>query len=189
MRRPRRHRRRRPGFDCRRDSLVGRSIGGKGDHTASNRLGGGGRNSVGFLFVLGFRAFARGRQANGLGFAADARLAAAHSRAGKVGLSTLGGVTPPGSVFYALLDRPDWIWSVGPVLYGTAALLLSRMATGIAIAICALVRQKRGPTDGGLSHWAAKPQAAVMAGNSYRCETGSPTGRRRAHPQRGWAYP
>ena len=61
----------------------------------------------GFSFVLGFRAFARGRQANGLGSLLTLGLPLLTVALAKAGWPGLAALTPPGSVCYALLDRTD----------------------------------------------------------------------------------
>jgi hypothetical protein len=82
----------------------------------------------GLSFVLGFRAFARGRQANGLGSALTLGLPLMTVGLAKAGWPGLAALTPPGSVCYALAGEPGWTWAIGPAVYGTAALLIGRSA-------------------------------------------------------------
>jgi hypothetical protein len=82
----------------------------------------------GFSFVLGFRAFARGRQANGLGSFLTLGLPLLTVALAKSGWPLLASLTPPGGVCYAMLGAPNWTWTAGPLVYGTAALLLGRLA-------------------------------------------------------------
>jgi hypothetical protein len=82
----------------------------------------------GFSFVLGFRAFARGRQANGLGSLLTLGLPLLTVALAKAGWPAIAALTPPGSVCYALLAEPSWTWSAGPMTYGVAALVIGRIA-------------------------------------------------------------
>jgi hypothetical protein len=82
----------------------------------------------GFSFVLGFRAFARGRQANGLGSLLTLGLPLLTIALAKSGWPLIASLTPPGSVCYALLAEPNWAWAAGPIVYGTAALVFGHMA-------------------------------------------------------------
>jgi hypothetical protein len=82
----------------------------------------------GFSFVLGFRAFARGRQANGLGSLLTLGLPLLTVALAISGWPLLAALTPPGSVCFALRGEPNWMWAVGPIALGTAALVLGRIA-------------------------------------------------------------
>ncbi len=82
----------------------------------------------GFSFVLGFRAFARGRQANGLGSLLTLGLPLLTVALAKSGCPLIASLTPPGSVCYALLGEPNWTWAIGPIVYGSAALGLGLIA-------------------------------------------------------------
>jgi hypothetical protein len=82
----------------------------------------------GLSFVLGFRAFARGRQANGLGSALTLGLPLLTVGLAKAGWPMLAALTPPGSVCYAMIGGPGWLWAVGPAIYGTVAVALGRSA-------------------------------------------------------------
>src|SRR5206468_9135374 len=77
----------------------------------------------GLSFVLGFRAFARGRQANGLGSLLTLGLPLFTAALAKGGWPMLAALTPPGSVYYALVAEPSWAWAIGPAVYGSAALI------------------------------------------------------------------
>jgi hypothetical protein len=78
-------------------------------------------------FALGFRAFSRGMQANGLGLLLT------------VGLPLLAGCcegafpsltafVPPGSVYAAAARLPGFLWVVGPFFTAVLTLLLGRVA-------------------------------------------------------------
>jgi hypothetical protein len=82
----------------------------------------------GLSFVLGFRAFARGRQANGLGSLLTLGLPLMTIGLAKAGWPTWAALTPPGSIWYALTATPGWPWLAGPLVYGTASLVFGRMA-------------------------------------------------------------
>jgi hypothetical protein len=82
----------------------------------------------GFSFVLGFTAFARGRQANGLGSFLTLGVPLATLALAKAGWPGLAALTPPGSVCYALLVQPTWAWAIGPMIYGMMALIVGRIA-------------------------------------------------------------
>src|SRR5205807_8278031 len=71
----------------------------------------------GFSFVLGFRAFARGRKANGLGSLLTLGVPLLTVALAKAGWPTWAALTPPGGAWYALLDPPSWIWATGPLTY------------------------------------------------------------------------
>jgi hypothetical protein len=80
----------------------------------------------GLYFALGFRAFAHGMQANGLGVLLTLGLTALAIALNRVGGPALGGLVPPGSVFQAAARAPTPIWVVGPLLSGIGTLLLAR---------------------------------------------------------------
>jgi hypothetical protein len=81
-----------------------------------------------FSFVLGFRAFARGRQANGLGSLLTLGLPLLTVGLAKAGWPALAALTPPGSVCYAFVGPPNLLWAIGPIGYGTAALVIGSSA-------------------------------------------------------------
>jgi hypothetical protein len=79
-------------------------------------------------FAVGFRGFARGRQAGGLGFLLTVGLPL-----GAWGLSVLGwrpaaSLLPPGAVYQAGAGTPGLVWLIGPLLAAAAALILTRQA-------------------------------------------------------------
>jgi hypothetical protein len=79
-------------------------------------------------FVLGFRAFASGMQANGLGTVLTLGLPLAVFGLYQLGLPDLVPLLPPGAVFAALHRPPDWTWGIGPFLVGLATLYGARTA-------------------------------------------------------------
>jgi hypothetical protein len=99
--------------------------------------------------VLGFRAFARGRQANGLGSLLTLGLPLLTVALAKSGWPLIAALTPPGGVCYALLAEPNWAWAAGPIIYGMAALVLGQMA--------------RRRCDGNLRAWYDKNAGRQMA--------------------------
>lgn len=76
----------------------------------------------GLSFVLGFWAFARGRQANGFGSAMTIGLPALTIVLAKSGWPMAASLLPPGSVFYALKADATGAWTLGPLLCGILAL-------------------------------------------------------------------
>lgn len=77
-------------------------------------------------FALGFRSFAKGDQANGLGSLLTLGLpliAFGLFRAGQPGLAAL---SPPGAVYSAMSGAPVGLWVVGPLLAGLLALAVMR---------------------------------------------------------------
>ena len=82
----------------------------------------------GFSFALGFRAFARGRQASGLGSLMTLGLPLLTVGLAKMGLPQFAALTPPGSVCYAMFRDLDWTWAGATVVYGVAALVIGRIA-------------------------------------------------------------
>ncbi len=81
----------------------------------------------GLYFALGFVAFSRGVQANGLGTLLTLGLPLAAVGLWRLGEPALAALTPPGSV-YAGMRPPSGLWFVGPVLAGVAALAVGRRA-------------------------------------------------------------
>jgi hypothetical protein len=73
-------------------------------------------------FVLGFRSFARGRQANGLGSLLTLGLPFVAYLLAKAGWPEWAAVTPPGSVYYALAGAGPGMWFAGPVVFAVVAL-------------------------------------------------------------------
>jgi len=76
-------------------------------------------------FALGFRAFARGMQANGLGSLLTLGVPTVTYVLFVRGWPALGALLPPGSVFSALQGMPA-SWVIGPLAMGAGALWLSR---------------------------------------------------------------
>jgi hypothetical protein len=82
----------------------------------------------GLWFALGFRAFGRGRQANGLGSFLTIGLPLAVFGLVQVGWPAIAAVLPPGAVFTALAGEPSLAWLPGPLLAGGLALGVTRSA-------------------------------------------------------------
>jgi hypothetical protein len=79
-------------------------------------------------FALGFRAFSRGRQANGLGLllTLGVPLLAFVGYRGHLGLLT--ELLPPASVYSAAAGAPGLVWALGPILAAITTLALGRFA-------------------------------------------------------------
>jgi len=77
-------------------------------------------------FALGFRAFARGVQANGLGSLLALGLPALTYALVAAGWPFLASLLPPGSVYVTLKHPPSLAWLLGPLLFGLATLALAR---------------------------------------------------------------
>jgi hypothetical protein len=82
----------------------------------------------GLYFVLGFRAFAHGRQANGLGSLLTLGVPFAAFGLAKAGWPSVAMLTPPGSVYSAMAGEPSVLWSAGLVVYGLVVLATGRIA-------------------------------------------------------------
>jgi hypothetical protein len=82
----------------------------------------------GLYFALGFRAFSRGAQANGLGLLLTLGLPLLAFALYRAGWPALAALVPPGSVFAAGKETPTWVWLAGPVLAALAALGVARFA-------------------------------------------------------------
>jgi hypothetical protein len=83
----------------------------------------------GLYFVFGFRAFAHGRQANGLGSLLTLGLPFGTFALARAGWPHLAALTPPGSVYYALAGDPSSAaWLPGALTGGTVALVLGVIA-------------------------------------------------------------
>jgi hypothetical protein len=83
----------------------------------------------GLYFVLGFRAFGHGRQANGLGSLLTLGLPFGAFALTRDGWPHLAALTPPGSVYFGLSgDTASPAWLPGALLFGAAALVLGRVA-------------------------------------------------------------
>jgi hypothetical protein len=81
----------------------------------------------GFSFAVGFRAFARGAQANGLGMVLTIGLPMVAIGMAQV-MPVLAALVPPGAVFQALEVPPSWAWLPGPACVAIAALLMTHVA-------------------------------------------------------------
>jgi hypothetical protein len=82
----------------------------------------------GLYFALGFRAFARGTQANGLGMLLTVGLPLAAYGLARAGWSGLAGLLPPGATYQASVGGASEVWVIGTGLAGGLALLVTRQA-------------------------------------------------------------
>ena len=81
----------------------------------------------GLYFALGFRAFSRGMQANGLGMVLTVALPLVVIGLYQLKLPLVACLLPPGSVFSA--TQPFFLdWIAGPILIGGATLWITRQA-------------------------------------------------------------
>jgi hypothetical protein len=80
----------------------------------------------GLYFALGFRAFSRGAQANGLGMLLTVGLPVWAYGLSSLGWPLLGGVLPPGMVYRALSVPASLAGLLGPVLIAAATLVVAR---------------------------------------------------------------
>jgi hypothetical protein len=78
----------------------------------------------GLYFALGFRAFSRGMQANGLGTFLTLVLPLAVCVLIGTDWSALAELIPPGSVYLPTVTSPNLAWLQGPLLGGAVALAL-----------------------------------------------------------------
>jgi hypothetical protein len=92
-------------------------------------------------FTLGFRAFARGMQASGLGVLLTLGLPLLAYVLTLLGGSLLAALTPPGLVYSAHAPAVSWSWLLDPTLLAAATLLLARRS------LRACDRQLRGWYD------------------------------------------
>jgi hypothetical protein len=81
----------------------------------------------GLYFALGFRAFARGNQANGLGMVLTVGLPLVTIGLARLGWPLAGAWLPPGMVWQASRSLPP-AWLVGPVAVAVLTLVISRRA-------------------------------------------------------------
>jgi hypothetical protein len=79
-------------------------------------------------FALGFRAFSRGTQANGLGLVLTVALPLIAGLIERGGYSVMAPLVPPGSIYYAGAHTAGLLWSLGPLLAGAVALVVGRLA-------------------------------------------------------------
>jgi hypothetical protein len=84
----------------------------------------------GFSFVVGFRAFSRGMQANGLGILLTVGLPLLAVAAFQTGAPMLAALVPPGAVYQALTRPPTLVWLPGPLLVGGMTLWMARQVIG-----------------------------------------------------------
>jgi hypothetical protein len=80
----------------------------------------------GLYFALGFRAFARGAQANGLGLALTVGLPLIVCVLFLRGLGGVALLLPPGSVYYPATASAEFAWMPGPLAAGALALVVGR---------------------------------------------------------------
>jgi hypothetical protein len=79
-------------------------------------------------FALGFRAFSRGLQANGLGLLLTVGLPLAAYVLTRLGGPLLGALMPPGLVYSANAPAESFAWLVGPVLLAGLTVIVARHA-------------------------------------------------------------
>jgi hypothetical protein len=77
-------------------------------------------------FALGFRAFSRGMQANGLGLLLTVGLPLAAYALTRLGGPLLGALAPPGLVYSAHIPAVSPAWLLSPVLLAALTLVVSR---------------------------------------------------------------
>ncbi|MFL5242722.1 MAG: hypothetical protein ACJ8FY_11495 [Gemmataceae bacterium] len=80
----------------------------------------------GLYFALGFRAFSRGMQANGLGMILTLGLPLLAYAIYKADWPYVAALIPPASVQLVLNRPPTWAWALGPLLAGAVGLGISR---------------------------------------------------------------
>ncbi len=79
-------------------------------------------------FALGFRAFGRGRQSNGLGLLLTLGLPLVAWAAGKAGWPLLAALVPPGAVYLAGSANLAGAWLAGSLLAAGLAIVIGRRA-------------------------------------------------------------
>jgi hypothetical protein len=82
----------------------------------------------GLYFALGFRAFARGAQANGLGLLLTVGLPLAAFALARLGWPLLGHALPPGAVYRAGAGPTAPAWLLGPMLAAGLTVVVARRA-------------------------------------------------------------
>jgi hypothetical protein len=80
----------------------------------------------GFYFTLGFRAFARGVEANRLGIVLTMLLPLATYLLAQSDWPMLAHLLPPGSVYFGATAPPDLAWVLGLLIVGIVTLWLTR---------------------------------------------------------------
>jgi hypothetical protein len=81
----------------------------------------------GLYFALGFRAFARGTQANRLGLGLTLGLPGLAFLCQQLGWPTLAGLVPPGAVHHAAVTTAPLAWCIGAVGSAVVMLVLARL--------------------------------------------------------------
>jgi hypothetical protein len=84
----------------------------------------------GLYFALGFRAFARGRQAGGLGLLLTVGLPLLTYALFRLDWPALAALVPPGSVYQPTTAQAAWTWLPGPLLGALLMLALARRGLG-----------------------------------------------------------
>jgi hypothetical protein len=82
----------------------------------------------GLYFAIGFRAFARGFQAGGLGLLLTLGLPLLTFVLSRAGWPLMAGLLPPGAVARPGSDGTALAWLAGPALGALAALAVARLA-------------------------------------------------------------
>ncbi len=80
----------------------------------------------GMVFTIGFRAFSTGVQANRFGSLMTLGLPLLTYAAFRMQYDFLACLLPPGAIFHALTDRPDWLWAIGPISLSLLTLFLEK---------------------------------------------------------------
>ncbi len=81
-----------------------------------------------FYFVLGFRAFSRGLQANRLGTTLTMLIPLATYLLAQSGWPALAMLLPPGSIYFGITGSPGWAWAAGVAVLGLSTLFFARSA-------------------------------------------------------------
>src|SRR4029077_8454473 len=79
-----------------------------------------------FYFVLGFRAFSRGSQGNGLGMMLTVGVPLATYALFRAAMPMVAMLLPPGTVYGPVAGYPPMYWLLGPVLGAALTLFLAR---------------------------------------------------------------
>jgi hypothetical protein len=88
----------------------------------------------GLYFALGFRAFARGMQANRMGMVLTVGLPLVACVLFRIDHAALAGLVPPGSVYLPTAMPASAAWLPGPLLAGVIALTLGRQTQASCVA-------------------------------------------------------
>ena len=81
-----------------------------------------------FYFVLGFRAFTRGTEANRLGATLTLLLPLATYLLAQAGWPMLATLLPPGSMYFGITGSLTWLWAGSVLALGLCTLILTRIA-------------------------------------------------------------